>query len=334
MNTRSSCFCPRMIGRSRRASLRRTCRSGIGRMGRLRWGCALHKFRCPVCRKSSTLRFRQPSPRRSRNSNYFGRKVRSGTAGRWSTKFQRSPSVRIQIHALRSRIPTRCHRYRRICQVVKNQISSTESQLRTRRSRFVQARIRVGSCRTSCSWPSPHTIVETSSKHLQHTSLSHLNGNSPSPSYSFRLHISNWSMPRNPPCIRSSLERPPSHCSNNTLCISRIGTAGRWSTKFQRSPSVRIQIHALRSRIPTRCHRYRRICQVVKNQISSTESQLRTRRSRFVQARIRVGSCRTSCSWPSPHTIVETSSKHLQHTSLSHLNGNSPSPSYSFRPGF
>ena len=160
MNTRSSCFCPRMIGRSRRASLRRTCRSGIGRMDRLRWGCALHKFRCPVRRKSSTLRLRQPSPRRSRNSNYFGRKVRSGTAGPWSKNFQRSSLVRILIHTFRCRIPTMCHRYRRICHARSNGQASTGSQLHTRRSLLPRTMsILLSSCRTSCSWPSPHTIV-------------------------------------------------------------------------------------------------------------------------------------------------------------------------------
>ena len=132
---RSSCCCPRVIGRSRRASLRRMCRSDIGRMGRLQLSCALHRFRCPVCRKSSTLRFRQPSPRRSRNSNYFGRKVRSGTAGRWSTKFQRSSLVRILIHPFRSGIPTRRHIYRRICHEQMDEYNqSTGSQLHTRRS--------------------------------------------------------------------------------------------------------------------------------------------------------------------------------------------------------
>ena len=227
-------------------------------MGRLQLGCALHKFRCLVCSKSSTLRFRQPSPRRNRNSNYSGRKVRSGTAGLCSTKFQRSSLVRILIHTFHCRIPTWCHRYRRICHAQMNDQPSTGSQLHTRRSLFARSMsIPLSSCRTSCSWPSPHTIVETCSKHLQHTSYL---GSNRSPSCSSRLDFSKWSMPRNPSCIWSSLERPPRHCSNNTLCISRIGTAGRWSTKFQRSSSVRIVIHPFRCRIPTNSHRYRRIC--------------------------------------------------------------------------
>ena len=60
-----------MIGRSRRPSLRRMCRSDIGRMERIHWHCALHKFRYPVCNKRSNVHFRQPSWRRSRNNSFL-----------------------------------------------------------------------------------------------------------------------------------------------------------------------------------------------------------------------------------------------------------------------
>ena len=95
---RSSCCCPRMIGRSRRPSLRRMCRSDIGRMERMHWRCALHKFRYPVCNKRSNVHFRQPSWRRSRNNSCSGRRAQTGIGRCSSTMSPHFSSPRNSTH--------------------------------------------------------------------------------------------------------------------------------------------------------------------------------------------------------------------------------------------
>ena len=171
-------------------------------MGMLQLSCALHRFRCPLCRKSSTLRFRQPSPRRSRNSNYFGRKVRSGIARCSSTKFQRSSLLCIVDFPSRFRIPKMCHRSACICLGNCSNMRSTRYQLRTRRSRFLHPPFQFRSYRTSCSWPSPSQFSYSSSTHLRHTSGYLPGRNSPSPSCSYRPDFATALVSRGAPGTR------------------------------------------------------------------------------------------------------------------------------------
>ena len=176
--------------------------------------CVARRFRSPTCNKCSTVHFRRPSPRHSRNNSCSGHRAPTGIGGclsknrpHWTSQSNSTSKIGTASH---------CHISACICRsraqnpprtVSNSHLHSLDAQNRT-------------VCSSACHRP----ICCQSNTLRRHTDYL---GSNRSPSCSFRPAFSGWSMFRCPMCKCCSPEPLRRHCSNNFLCSCSTGIGRR-----------------------------------------------------------------------------------------------------------